>query len=37
MQTEKKYVKNIFNLINWDEVERRGRFGNKSLFDIENY
>jgi len=32
-----KYVKNIFNLINWDEVERRGRFGNKSLFDIENY
>lgn len=31
-----KYVENIFKLINWDEVERRGKVGNLNVFDI-NY
>ena len=31
-----KYVENIFKLINWDEVERRGRVGNLNVFDT-NY
>ena len=29
-----KYVKNIMNIINWDEVESRCIFGNRSIFDV---
>ncbi len=32
-----KYVKNIFKIINWDEVEKRCVRGNQSIFDMSVY
>tara|TARA_R100001015_G_C4630184_1_gene191617 strand:+ start:782 stop:1447 length:666 start_codon:yes stop_codon:yes gene_type:complete len=30
-----KYVKNIFNIIDWDEIENRCVVGNRSIFDVQ--